>query len=90
MSINKILPFSKTIEIFLRSHLGMRFLIPLHFRVHIVDSSDGWQIHLADMHSKLHRSEQQERRRHFRVNRSKFFKLDLCLDIQSPKLDDLR
>ena len=65
-------------------------LIVLHFTVHIIDSDDSQQIHLADMYAKLHRPKEQERGRHFPVSRSKFFSFDLCLDIQSLKLDDLR
>lgn len=42
-------------HIILRCDLGMRFLIPLHLCVHIIDSSDSQKIHLADMHVKLHR-----------------------------------
>lgn len=32
-----------------------RMLISLHFTVHIVDGTDGQQVHLPDLYSQLHR-----------------------------------
>ena len=75
-------PWLKLIHLFLRCFCGPVVAVITHFRVHVIDCTDGEQVELGNRKPDLHTAEQEQWRRHFAFSFIRFFRLDLRLHIQ--------